>query len=158
MRFSARLLAGPAVLLVVAASTLVVGCSDDDDATPAATSAPAATATPSGPTAVNIANFSYTPATLSARPGQQLTLAVTNSDTAPHTFTIDNVVDSGRLAGSEKKDVSFTPAGAGTLTYYCAIHGRDRMSGTLNVSAGASSQPGDGGAGTTSSPTSSSPY
>ena len=64
-----------------------------------------------------------------------MALNVTNGGQRPHSFTIDGVVDSGVLQGNESKSIEFTPAAAGTLSFYCTVHGAARMSGEINVTA-----------------------
>jgi plastocyanin len=116
-------------------AAFVLACSDDDDEPePAATEGPVQLT-------MTLADFSYTPATVSVRPGQTVNVNVTNSGQAPHTFTIDGVVDTTRMAGGESKSVSFTAPASGTLTYYCTIHQAARMSGQLTISPTGSNQP-----------------
>ena len=126
--------------MIALSAVFLVACGGEDDSSPsaAATLAPTVPPAPPAPVAMTIANFIYAPAALTARAGQPLTISITNSDTAPHTFTIDGVVDSGRIEGAGRGSAQFTPSQAGTLSFYCTIHGRERMSGTLTVSAGAS--------------------
>jgi plastocyanin len=132
----------PALPLLAA---FVIGCSsDDEDPEPTATQGPAEVA-------VTLADFSFTPAAVNIRPGQSVNLNVRNGGQAPHTFTIDNVVDTGRLAGGEAKLVTFTAPTSGTLTYYCTVHSAQRMSGQLTVSTSGSSPPQGGPTGTPSS-------
>jgi plastocyanin len=134
-------------LSVIALSALaLVACGGDDDdgggaivtaTVPAAnpTTPPAAATAPAGSVAVAMVDFGYQPATIPARAGQRIQLFVTNRGQAPHTFTIDGVTDSGGMPAGESKLVEFTPAQAGTLSFYCTIHGRNTMSGELNVTA-----------------------
>ena len=142
-----------ALAALVLPLALVVACSGGDDE-PAAPTQPVPTSTTaaaapapsptqaagpsagSGPTAVQIADFSYAPASLSVSPGQAVRLNVTNGGEFPHTFTIDGLVDSSTINPGASRAVEFTPAQAATLTYYCTIHGRARMSGQLVVGAG----------------------
>jgi len=114
---------------------------------PAATQPPATQPAPS-PTAVaasltlSMIDFGYTPPQLTARAGQKVTLSLRNSGQLPHTFTIDGLVDSGRIDGGGSKTIEFTATQAGTLTFYCTIHGAARISGTLTVTGpGAAGQP-----------------
>ena len=109
---------------------------------PAATqSAPSPTAAP-GPGAVSIVDFGYAPPQLTVRAGEKVTLGLRNSGQSPHTFTIDGLVDSGTMAAGASKTIEFTATQAGTLTFYCTIHGKGTMSGTLAVSGpGAVGQP-----------------
>jgi plastocyanin len=117
------------------------------------TSAPAANPTSSaGGAAANsitISNFTYSPARFNAVAGQQVRLTITNQDSAPHTFTIQGVADSGPISAGESKTVTFTPSQAGNLTWFCSIHGQARMSGQVIVS-GTSGQAAPVGGQTTS--------
>ena len=98
-------------------------------ATPTAEASPAA----GGARAMTLVDFGFTPGQLEARVGEQVALNVTNGGQRPHSFTIDGVVDSGVLQGNESKSIEFTPAAAGTLSFYCTVHGAARMSGEINV-------------------------
>lgn len=61
-----------------------------------------------------------------------------NDDSTPHTATSDTGVwDSGTL--NQGGQFSFTFSNPGTYPYYCTIHGRTSMSGTIEVSAGGAS-------------------
>jgi plastocyanin len=101
---------------------------------PAPTNPPAPTSPP-GPASqsIVIADFSYAPNAFSVRVGQTVTVMVQNSGSFPHTFTISGVVASGTLGGGASTSVSFTPTQAGTLTFFCSIHGQATMSGTVTV-------------------------
>ena len=138
MRLLASVLVAPLMGLVM----LSAACGgDDDDPPPTATVAP----TPA-PVVLNVATLdnSFNPATGTARAGQKVTVNVKNDGQRPHTFTIDGVVDSGRLNAGESKTVEFTPSTAGSLAFYCTIHTAAVMSGTLTVSASAVSESGGG--------------
>ena len=85
-----------------------------------AASAPGAEASaPAAAAAVHIANFTFSPATISVRPGTTVTW--TNDDDIPHTVVATNgafrskVLDSG-------EHFSFTFAKAGEFNYFCSIH------------------------------------
>lgn len=83
--------------------------------------------------AVTVRDFSFTPNAFSAPRGEVLMVTVTNSGPAPHTFTISGVVDSGSIAPGTSRTVQFTPAQAGSLTFFCTIHGQNVMSGQISV-------------------------
>jgi len=125
----------------LALGAFLVSCGGDDGNASGANasnggSAPTAAPTGAGggaPQEVRMAEFSYSPASLTARAGQTLTLTVRNSGSEPHTFTISGVVDSGPVNPGEQKTVTFTPSSAGALTFFCTIHGRGLMSGQLTV-------------------------
>lgn len=121
----------------------VIACSSDDNKTgsqptsvaaqPTRGGGSAAAPTTTTATRVTIVDFSYAPAELTARAGQPVTLNVVNNGQAPHTFTITGVADSGTVSAGQSKAVTFTPAAAGTLEFFCTIHGAAVMSGKLTV-------------------------
>ena len=84
---------------------------------------------------VSIVDFDFRPPELSIVAGDQVKIALRNAGDLPHTFTITDVVDSGSLSGGESRQMQFTAAQAGTFTYFCTVHGRETMSGTLTVKA-----------------------
>ena len=126
-------------LLVVCAiavtSALLIACGgdDDDDSSPAPTISAEDGASGGGAQGVNIIDFAYEPDALSATAGEEVTLELTNSGEQPHTFTIDSVADSMRIDAGASATVTFTPGEAGTLTFFCTIHGAGTMSGELTV-------------------------
>ena len=133
----AALLVFAGFLLLFAAFLAGCGGADDSTNTPPTIVAgsPTAAAGAGGPVNVTMADFSYNPATLNVTVGRAVTVNLTNAGTQPHSFTIDVVVDSGQLAAGATGRATFTPAQAGTLTFYCTVHGRATMSGQLTVSA-----------------------
>jgi plastocyanin len=141
MRLLASILMVPLLGLVM----LSAACGGDDDDPPAPAATATVAATPA-PVVLNVTTLdnSFNPATASARAGQKVTVNVKNDGQRPHTFTIDGVVDSGRLNAGESKTVEFTPSTAGSLAFYCTIHTAAVMSGTLNVSASAAAESGEG--------------
>ena len=89
--------------------------------TSASTTAPAATssASSSAGTEVSIANFAFSPDTLTVKVGT--TVKWTNNDSTTHTVTADDKsFDSGNL--DPGKSFSFTFKQAGTFSYHCSIH------------------------------------
>ena len=88
MRVFAQPLAGFAALLGVVAMN-VVACGGDSNGLPQA----------AGPAEIVIIDFGFEPDVLTASAGQQLSLNIQNGGNAAHTFTIDGLVDSGRLEG-----------------------------------------------------------
>ncbi len=80
---------------------------------------------------ITIVDFAYEPDGFTATAGEPVKWQ--NTGDAPHTVTFDDevIVDSGNLdPGAE---FSRTFEDAGEFTYFCTIHGRDQMSGTITV-------------------------
>ena len=139
-------------LAAFVSSAVLIGCSGDDNdgdsaagtGSPAAapTSPAAAAPAPTQPSAapapaamsVTIADFSYSPNAVTLRAGQPVSFNITNSGQFPHTFTIDGVADSQSMAAGLSRSLPATFAQPGTFTFYCTVHGRARMSGTITVS------------------------
>jgi plastocyanin len=78
---------------------------------------------------INISNFSFSPSSFTAKPGQKVT--VLNNDSTQHSLTADNgVFDTGLISTGQVG--SFTaPVTPGTYTFHCSIH--KTMTGTLIV-------------------------
>jgi plastocyanin len=130
--------------LAIAALIALAGCSSGSTSTPnalASAAAPSAaapsTAAPSaaasapaaGAAAVAIKDFTFNPATIQAKVGQNITW--TNQDSTPHTVTLDDKsVDSGNIATGATFSHAFTQAGS--YPYHCEIH--KQMVGTITVS------------------------
>jgi plastocyanin len=92
---------------------------------------------------VAIANFAYSPSTVTVSVGDSVTW--TNNDEAPHTATADDDSwDTGTLAQNGTGAVTFDTAGE--YSYHCDIH--PNMTGTVVVEAAAA-----GGGGGTPAPT-----
>jgi plastocyanin len=101
------------VLILVTALALVVGaCSSEDGGS-------ATTAGGSGGERVEIADFAFSPDTLTVPVGTMITWE--NTDSVTHTSTSDDGVwDSDRLGTGD--EFSFTFDEAGTFSYFCEIH------------------------------------
>jgi plastocyanin len=115
------------VCAVVSLAVLLVACGGDDDDDGGSSSSGG------GGTEVKMRDFSYDPKTLTARAGQAMTLDLKNEGEQPHTFTIAGLVDSQRVEKGQSKTITFTPTQAGSLTFFCTVHGQATMSGTLTV-------------------------
>jgi len=91
----------------------VGACSGSYSAAPAAPAAAAPAA------AVTIADFSFSPVSLTVSAGTTVTW--TNNDSTAHTVTLDDgSAASGDIAGGATFQHTFTTAG--TFTYHCRIH------------------------------------
>jgi plastocyanin len=133
----------PLIAALVVAAGGVIACSSNDDNKSSSTQPTAVASQPGqggsdattnpAATRVTIVDFSYAPAAITAKAGQPVTLEVTNSGQSAHTFTITGVVDSGSIGAGQSKAVTFTPSSAGSLQFFCTIHGASVMSGKLTV-------------------------
>jgi plastocyanin len=87
------------------------------------TSAPAT----SGPAAVGIADFKFTPPDVRVPVGGSVVW--TNNDNQPHTATSSGSFDAGAIQPGASATVAFQTAG--TFTYICSFH--PFMTGTVTV-------------------------
>lgn len=78
---------------------------------------------------VTIADFNFDPANITATAGQTVTF--TNSDSAPHTATLDNgSCTTPNINQGESSALTFNAAG--TYPFHCNVH--PNMKGTITVS------------------------
>ena len=68
---------------------------------------------------ITIDNFSFTPATVTVKPGTQITWQ--NRDDIPHTVVSSDYLFRSKTLDTDDK-FSFTPSKAGTYVYFCSIH------------------------------------
>ena len=140
------------VILLILLATLPAraGCSSEEDpgATPPTTTT---AATPGAQAAAPVTlevrtsgaypvNPGYAPATLEAPAGANVTVKLTNAETAPvinHDWVLEGVDGAAvaALAPGASGEVSFTAPAAGEYAYYCSIgdHRQRGMEGTLTV-------------------------
>lgn len=89
-----------------------------DTPTTAPTDTPT-TAAASGGNSVSVANFSFSPASVTVKVGTKVTWK--NNDSVTHTVTADQgAFDSGDLPPGQSFSFTFTKAG--TYSYHCNIH------------------------------------
>ncbi|TMK80694.1 MAG: hypothetical protein E6G46_09045 [Actinobacteria bacterium] len=124
-------------IVVLAAAGVACGGSDNGGAvnTPSA-SASACAASPSTETPVKVdanASLKFVPANITVKPCQLVIWTVVGA--VPHTVTSQSgaTFDSGNLNEGGTFTQSF--ATAGTIHYFCKIHGASVMSGTITVSS-----------------------
>jgi plastocyanin len=95
-----------------------------------------ATAVRAADAAVSIADFSFSPSTVTVNVGDTVTW--TNSDQAPHTATAnDGSFNTGSISNGSSDSVTFDTAG--TFPYHCTIH--PTMSGTVVVQGATGTTP-----------------
>lgn len=97
-------------------------------AQPPVTPPPTQTSTAPSRVSASIANFTFSPATITIKKGGTVTW--TNSDSAPHTVTSDTGAFASQTL-SQGGSYSHTFSTTGTFTYHCSIH--PTMHGTVVV-------------------------
>jgi plastocyanin len=89
---------------------------------------------------VDIAGFAFSPGSITVAVGDTVTW--TNADAQTHTATADDgSFDTGTIAGSTSKTVTFSTAG--TFAYHCKIHRSMTATIVVEAAAGATSPPTD---------------
>jgi plastocyanin len=141
-----------AILALAALTVLALACGDDDDdgggattaaTTAAATDAPSATGdTPdngdSSLLAINIENFTFDPADFTVPADEDITITLTNADSAAHTFTVYTDADFTEAEGTNigvRSNASAEGQGnfeAGEYFFRCDFH-PDSMQGTFTA-------------------------
>lgn len=133
-----------AVVGALAMAFLAGACSEYDngnntlserDPSPTAPGGPQTTGPaqePGGPIKLDAANNAFNPKTIEAKAGD-VTIEMTSSDTAPHTFTnadlkVDVNVDAGKTG-----TIELTGLAAGTYKFVCKYHEAAGMVGELKV-------------------------
>ncbi|HET9442262.1 MAG TPA: cupredoxin domain-containing protein [Acidimicrobiales bacterium] len=119
-----------AAAAVVTVAIVAGGCGGGDDEGGDATSTEEAAASE---LELEATDFAFSPATLSAAAGAEVTLTVRNTGKAPHTFTsealdVDEQVDAGKSA-----EVTFTMPDSGTVDFVCTFHEGQGMKGSITA-------------------------
>jgi plastocyanin len=122
-----RLVTGAAVLVVF--GVVLAGCSSSSDNKK--TSSGGSTGSTIQLTAKD---FSFSPATISAKAGQKVTVTLKNDGSTEHNFSVTSLnVDKDAEKG-ESASVSFTPSASGTIEFFCKYHkASNNMVGSLQV-------------------------
>ena len=125
-RFSVRF---RLALGVAAAVLLVSACGGGDDGSGGAGASGECGGSGGTALTVEASDFQFEPSELTAPAGEQVTVEFTNSDDAPHTFTIEAFdCDTGSVESGQSAELSFTMPDADT-GWICTIH--PDMKGTL---------------------------
>jgi plastocyanin len=80
---------------------------------------------------VTAANFAFSPDEISVEPGEEVSLTFVNDDTAPHTFTSEDLGVDLKTEPGETATGSFTAPESGSVEWQCNIH--PAMTGTITV-------------------------
>jgi plastocyanin len=130
------------VLVGVLALTLAACGGGDDEggsasaptAAPQTTSAPTTTAAGGGgedELRLVASNFAWDKTSLEMTAGSQVSVEVTNEDSAQHSFTFPEASVDEVVAGGEDATATFTAPAAGSYPFRCKFHGQ--MTGTVTV-------------------------
>lgn len=119
--------------LLVGALIALAGCGGDGDEAPDA-GADAGGGAESVTLEVTALDNSFDPSSLEAPAGGEVTVELTNDGNNPHTFTIDDpAADTSSVDGGASGSVTFSMPDT-SVAFYCAIHGEETMSGTIDPS------------------------
>jgi plastocyanin len=127
-------------LAAVGPLLLLAACSSSDDnatTTPKASQTTSASGGAAQPQAITVtaADFSLSPATITASAGQVINVSFKNDGNAKHSFTV-GTTDVTEAAGGASASGSFT-ASATTVEFHCKYH--STMKGTITISGSSSS-------------------
>ena len=112
--------AGAALFALV---LIMAACSDDSSTTPESGG--------SADQSIAIADFSFTPSTLTVPSGQDVTVELTNGGDVQHSFTLDD--DSVSQDVEEGESATVTLNLTEDIGWHCEYH-PDQMKGTITVS------------------------
>ena len=129
-------------LSLLAPLVLLAACGDDDDNAKTNTPKPAAATTAAGTggattkeITITAADFSLTPATISAAVGQTVKITLNNTGAVEHSFTV-GTKDVTEAEGGDEATGEFVLA-AGETEFHCKYHAA-QMKGTITVSGSSS--------------------
>jgi plastocyanin len=87
---------------------------------------------------LEVDTYYFSPSVLKGKPGEKLTLNITNDGSTEHNFTIDDQNINKDIHGNGSATVSVTFPDSGVLSFYCEYHKDRGMAGGLLVSGNAS--------------------
>jgi plastocyanin len=116
-----------ALLLIGIAALLVAGCGGGKKSRTAAYSG--------GKTALDMADFSFSPQTVKGKPGQKVTLELKNTGTVEHNLTITSQGINRDVGAGKTATVEVTIPQSGTVAFYCKYHKSQGMTGQLQASS-----------------------
>lgn len=126
-------------LIVLVGGLVLAGCggSDNKESTSDTTEATSsATSAAAGGASIDLTtkDFEFVPKTLTAKSGQAVTVTIKNDGQAEHNFSITSLNVNKDIEKGKTETVTFTPASAGTLDFFCEYHKDSKgMVGTITV-------------------------
>jgi plastocyanin len=88
----------------------------------------------SGKTEVGMNDYYFTPGQVVGAAGKKITIALTNTGSVEHNFTLDQQSVSKDVEPGENAEVTVTVPSSGALTFYCKYHRARGMTGQLTSS------------------------
>ena len=85
------------------------------------------------PVSLDAQNTMFSPATITAKPGDTITVTITNRDGFDHNFSIAELKVNQDVPRGSSRSVTFTATGTANLQFFCEYHRAKGMVGTLNV-------------------------
>src|SRR5215208_5714529 len=87
---------------------------------------------PSGPTSdITAKDFAFDPSEVTLEAGKEVTIVLTNEDSAEHNITAEDLDVDADAEGGETGQATVTPD-AGSYDFHCKYH-PDQMTGTITV-------------------------
>lgn len=139
-----------AIVGIIAVGTAAAACGGGSTNAPKTSTAGAGS---SNQVQLDASDYQFSPAQLQAAAGTTLTVKLTNSGKAAHTFTIRELNVDAVVQPGQEMDVQVTPPSAGTLQFICRFHQARGMVGTLTVTAAGGSAGSSAPAGPTAAAT-----
>jgi len=88
----------------------------------------------SGKKSVGMSDYYFQPGQVVGPAGKKITIALTNTGTVEHNFTLDQQGVSKDVEPGKDAEVTVTVPKTGTLTFYCKYHRARGMTGVLSSS------------------------
>jgi hypothetical protein len=87
-----------------------------------------------GPTPVTLADCSFSPTVVRAKPWTELTISLTNTSNAEHNFSVPSESISVDVPGGQTRAVRVQIPGTGGVEFLCRFHRSDGMIGAIEAS------------------------
>jgi len=99
---------------------------------------PTIQASTSGITKISVVGteFSFSPASISVKAGEQVKITFKNNGRAPHNLTLEGVgIGTKTIGGGQTDIIEFTAPSSGTYAFFCSVSGHRAagMEGSLKV-------------------------
>lgn len=96
-------------------------------------SAPTASESAANAVSLGAQNFQFSPATITAKAGDKVTVTINNKDAFEHNFSVSELGVSQDVEKGDSKSVTFTATGTNNLQFFCKYHKAKGMVGVLSL-------------------------